>query len=119
MEAFLFTVVFDDSKFDRVQAGTAIFTDSEERGGRIFFGQNQGGPGGGSIGGPSCVRCHGDPNFDNNQHFNIGLDYIGSITDLGRELVTGNANDRVKFKTISSRNIAVTAPYCMMVDSIL
>ncbi len=57
------------------------------------------------------MRCHGGPNFDNRQFFNIGLDNDANISDVGRQAVTGNPNDRGKFKTVSLRNIAVSGPY--------
>jgi cytochrome c peroxidase len=42
---------------------------------------------------------------------NNGLDSDATMNDLGRELVTGNVNDRGKFKVVSLRNIELTAPY--------
>jgi cytochrome c peroxidase len=44
------------------------------------------------------------PGFSNN-----GMD--ASFSDLGRELVTGNPNDRGKFKIPTLRNIELSAPY--------
>lgn len=61
-----------------------------------------------------CIHCHTDPiagrlttdfSFRNN-----GIDDNFSA-DLGRELVTGNVNDRGKFKVPSLRNLSYTAPY--------
>ena len=110
LENFMFSIVSDNSKFDQFQAGNAQLTASEERGRILFFGQ--GGPGAAPPGGGgSCVQCHGGPNFDNDRFSNIGLDSDANISDIGRQAVTGNANDRGKFKTVSLRNIAVSAPY--------
>lgn len=117
MENFMFSIVSSDSKYDRFLAGNATLTASEERGRQLFFGGGPGGggpgggPGGNVGGGANCVRCHGGPNFDNRQFFNIGLDNDANISDVGRQAVTGNPNDRGKFKTVSLRNIAVSGPY--------
>lgn len=113
LENFMFSIVSDNSKYDQFLAGNVQLTPSEERGRRLFFGINNGpGTGGpGNVGSANCVRCHGGPNFDNRRFINIGLDPAGNIADIGREAVTGNPNDRGKFKTVSLRNIAVTPPY--------
>lgn len=116
LENFMFSITSDNSKYDQFLLGNATLTDSEERGRRLFFGGNNGNGGGpgngpGGLGGANCVRCHGGPNFDDRRFFNIGLDSDANITDIGRQEVTGNPNDRGKFKTTSLRNIAVSAPY--------
>ncbi len=114
LENFMFSITSDNSKYDQFLAGNANLTASEERGRQLFFGGGGGpgnGPGGNGLGGANCVRCHGGPNFDDRRFFNIGLDSDANISDIGRQAVTGNPNDRGKFKTTSLRNIAVTAPY--------
>ena len=42
---------------------------------------------------------------------NNGLDADADFTDLGREMVTGLASDRAKFKVPTLRNVELTAPY--------
>ena len=42
---------------------------------------------------------------------NNGLDTDADITDIGREEVTQNQNDKAKFKVTTLRNIELTAPY--------
>src|SRR5690606_26976403 len=42
---------------------------------------------------------------------NNGLDDDASLADAGRQLVTQLPGDRGKFKVMSLRNIALTAPY--------
>ena len=42
---------------------------------------------------------------------NNGLDIDADITDIGREEVTQDPNDRGKFKVTTLRNIEVTPPY--------
>ena len=109
LENFMLTIVSNDSKYDRYLSGSATLSESERR---LFLGVDQGnGPGGGPGNDPRCVSCYGGANFDSPQFFNIGLDTDAEITDLGREYVTGNPNDRGKFKTTSLRNIAVTGSY--------
>ena len=109
LEAFMFTIISDDSKFDRFRRGEATLTASEERGRQLFFGRfNPDNPG---RSGADCASCHGGPNFDDDRYINIGLDAEADITDLGREGVTGNPRDRARFKTPTLRNIEVTAPY--------
>jgi len=111
LENFMLTIVSNDSKYDRYLAGNATLTASEERGRRLFFGMPAQNPGGGNKPSVNCAQCHGGANFDNPQFFNNGLDTDANISDLGREAVTGNPDDRGKFKTVSLRNIAVTGPY--------
>ena len=62
-----------------------------------------------SLNGADCFHCHNGtlmqvPGFSNN-----GVD--ATFSDLGRELVTGNPNDRAKFKIPTLRNIELSAPY--------
>ena len=67
----------------------------------------------------NCGECHsGNLQTDSSFH-SIALPQIGpgkgdgfqGHDDFGRERVTGDINDRYKFRTPSLRNIALTAPY--------
>lgn len=62
-----------------------------------------------SLNGADCFHCHNGPLMQVEKFSNNGLD--ANFTDLGRELVTKNSNDRGKFKVPSLRNIAYSAPY--------
>jgi cytochrome c peroxidase len=108
------------SKFDRVMAGKAAFTDAEQRGWEVFSGQG------------NCTACHpaagttvnADNLFTDFTYDNLGIPkstntlIAGSPDDLG--LGAGD-NTLVpaadlpllagKFKVSSLRNIAMTAPY--------
>jgi cytochrome c peroxidase len=42
---------------------------------------------------------------------NNGLDEAADQSDIGREAVTNDPDDRAKFKVTSLRNIELTAPY--------
>ena len=109
LEQFMMSIISNDSKFDKVRAGTAEYTVSELRGKQLyeteynpFFPENSG---------ADCAHCHGGINFENDLYMNNGLDPEGSILDIGREAVTMNELDRGKFKVPSLRNIAITGPY--------
>jgi cytochrome c peroxidase len=60
-----------------------------------------------------CFHCHAEPlfgSFGTVQFSNNGLDSV-LAPGSGREAVTGNPNDRGKFKIPSLRNIEWTFPY--------
>lgn len=109
MEQFMLSIVSYNSKFDRVLAGLDSFTPSEARG-RVLFGQEYN-PFFPDDSGADCVHCHGGFNFENDKYMNNGLDTDAEFQDAGREEVTGDPEDRAKFKVPSLRNIAVTFPY--------
>ena len=109
LEAFMFSIISDNSKYDQFLAGNATLTESEERGRFLFFEEfNEFFP---DESGAGCAHCHAGSNFENDEYMNNGLDAEGSFTDLGREDVTGDLADRARFKVPSLRNVAVTAPY--------
>ena len=109
LENFMMSIISEDSKYDRYLAGTAQLTPSEERGRVLFFGEyNEFFP---DISGADCAHCHAGNNFENDLYMNNGLDEDAEFIDFGRELATGLAADRAKFKVTSLRNIAVTPPY--------
>ncbi len=109
LEAFMFSMVSDDSKYDRYLEGTATLTDAEERGRQLFFAEyNEFFP---ETSGADCAHCHSGTNFENDQYMNNGLDSDMDFTDLGRYDVTENDADKAKFKVTTLRNIALTAPY--------
>lgn len=109
LEAFMFSIISDDSKYDRYLKGLVELTPSEERGRTLFFGEYN--PFFPDISGADCAHCHSGTNFENDLFMNNGLDTDAEFTDYGREEVTTAAADRAKFKVPSLRNIAVTAPY--------
>ncbi|MBR9919990.1 MAG: cytochrome-c peroxidase [Bacteroidetes bacterium] len=108
MEQFMFTMVSNDSKYDRYLRGEAELTESEERGLDLFFTEFD--PWGSSKGG-ECFHCHAGFNFTNDKFMNNGLDSESEFTDEGLFAVTNNPDDRAKFKVPSLRNIALTPPY--------
>lgn len=109
LEAFMMTIISDDSKYDRFLAGKETLTDSEERGRQLFFGEyNEFFP---DVSGADCAHCHAGNNFENDLYMNNGLDSDAEFDDLGRYEVTGDDMDKARFKVPSLRNVAVTAPY--------
>lgn len=109
LEAFMFSIVSDDSKYDQYKAGKTTLTASEERGQQLFFTEYN--PFFPELSGADCAHCHGGSNFENDQYMNNGLDDQSEILDIGRQKVTGDPLDKGKFKVPSLRNIAVTRPY--------
>jgi len=110
---FEFSLVFADAPIDQFARGQAsALTEEEKRGALLFFGKAR------------CVDCHkvsGPSNemfSDFSQHV-IGVPQIapvaGNVTfdgpsqneDFGLEQITGDPNDRYKFRTSPIRNVAL------------
>ena len=110
------------SKFDAVQAGTASFTDAEQRGFDLFQVNGKG----------KCAECHklekagGSSGvlFTDFSYWNIGVPQnpnnpagttATGFTDTGLaanpNLSTSAAAERGKFKVPTLRNVELTAPY--------
>lgn len=109
MEQFMTTIVSNDSKYDRVQAGIETYTESEQRGHDLFFMEYN--PFFPDQSGADCAHCHSGVNFENDQYMNNGLDTDVEFTDLGLFNVTENDLDKAKFKVTTLRNIELTPPY--------
>lgn len=108
MEAFMFTIVSNHSKFDQFLLGEYVFTETEQRGFDLFFTEFD--PNGSEKGG-ECFHCHAGVNFTNNKYMNNGLDTDDQFEDEGYYATTENPADMARFKVPSLRNIANTAPY--------
>lgn len=100
------TLITPRSRFDRYLEGEANAIDAAEKAGYARF-QRYG-----------CIACHQGVNVGGNmfQKFGVmGADPSprgsGGGANLGRYLVTGNADDKRVFKVPSLRNVALTAPY--------
>jgi cytochrome c peroxidase len=110
---FEFTLTFANAPVDRFARGERnALTEDEKRGALLFFGAAR------------CSSCHsvaGQSNemFSDFQDHVIGVPQIaprvtnntfdgpGANEDFGRENITGNPQDRYKFRTSPLRNIAV------------
>ena len=99
---FLLTFQSFSTRFDAGLANDfADFTESELMGKALFFnGQTR------------CNQCHSGKNLFSTQPFVNGLevDYAGA-GDAGIGALTGDPFDDGRFKTVSLRNIGLTAPY--------
>jgi len=102
---FVNSLISKDSKFDRYMRGEYFLTPNERSGLQLF----QTHPIPGRVRGANCGDCHFQPHFDGNGFKNNGLDSI--YFDFGYQNVTLNPFDIGKFKVVTLRNIAVTAPY--------
>jgi cytochrome c peroxidase len=58
-----------------------------------------------------CTKCHSGFNFTDEKFHNLGLGWDDNKVDLGRYMVTKNAEDIGAFKTTTLREIARSAPY--------
>jgi cytochrome c peroxidase len=58
-----------------------------------------------------CENCHKEPLFTDNSFRNIGLKPDTALKDSGRAAITGMAEDYMKFKVPSLRNVELTYPY--------
>ena len=107
----------DNSPYDQYLAGSTSAMSANAIAGMELFNV------GSSLGGQACADCHSGK-FQTDQSFhNIAMPQIGAgrgsnspgntggHEDFGREQVTGHADDILKFRTPSLRNVALTAPY--------
>jgi cytochrome c peroxidase len=110
---FEFTLVFADAPIDQFARGQLnALTDEQKSGALLFFGKAR------------CIECHkvsGPSNemfSDFTPHVigvpqiapvagNVTFDGPGQNEDFGLEQVTGNPNDRYKFRTTPIRNVAL------------
>lgn len=98
--AFERTVLSGNSRYDRYAAGDKnALADSEIRGLELFEGKAR------------CATCHSGFNFSDEEYHNIGVGWDTGMADLGRYMVTKNADEIGSFKTPTLRDISKTAPY--------
>lgn len=98
----------DDSPFDRYLRGDrhALSQDQKE-GALLFYGKAE------------CGSCHTSIFQTDNDFHAVGMPQLGpgkgdgldGDEDFGREMVTGDPDDRMKFRTMSLRNVALTGPW--------
>ena len=110
---FEFTLVFADAPIDRFARGLKnSLTDEQKQGALLFFGAAQ------------CVQCHQVSGPSNEMFSDFAMHVVavpqiaplfGNVTfdgpdaneDFGLEQVTGNPEDRYKFRTSPIRNVAL------------
>jgi len=102
LSQFLMCFHSSASRYDRgLTNGFADFTESELLGKSVFFNAES-----------RCNQCHMNRTFQSNQAFINGLETNYAETgDAGIGDLTGQAEDDGRFKTVSLRNIGLTAPY--------
>lgn len=92
------TFVSANTKYDRFRRGEEALSPAEQRGYDIFRTE---------VG--DCFHCHDELFFATSTFHNTGLDSIP--VDYGRYEATGDPADIGKFKSMTLRNVEVTAPY--------
>lgn len=97
MSQFQLTLISDNSKYDQVQQGQAVFSEMEEKGLELF--KN------------NCVSCHTEPLFTSGAFANNGLAVDTTLHDQGRKTASTLDEDLYKFKIPSLRNLEYTKPY--------
>jgi len=102
----------DNSPFDQYLHGDkGAMSENAQKGMELFYE--------GDSNGHACVECHSGLYQTDNDFHAIAMPQIGpgrgsgpdGFEDYGREQVTGDPNDILKFRTPSLRNVALTAPY--------
>jgi len=101
LAAFARTIVSSPSRFDFFLRGNyGRLTDEEIEGLHLFRTRAR------------CMNCHHGPLFSDGLFHHTGLSYYGRrFEDLGRFRVTGEADDRGKFRTPSLRDSRHTGPW--------
>lgn len=96
LATFQRTLISRNSPFDRYLAGDKDALSAQaKRGLELFTGE------------AGCVRCHHGPLLSDGKFYRLGVGF----DDKGRAAVTGNRDDRYKFRTPSLRDVAETGPY--------
>ena len=106
----------DNSPFDQFLRGDrGAMSKNARKGMKLFYKGNSSGN--------TCASCHSGLYQSDQQFHAIAMPQIGTgrgsnslgqtggHEDFGREQVTGNASDTLKFRTPILRNVALTAPY--------
>lgn len=100
------TLVSANSRYDKYLNGQYTPTASELNGITLFYGNPDPYP---QVRGASCGQCHAGPKTYSELFHNNGLDSVPK--DKGRESITGQSIDMGRFRVVTLRNIALTAPY--------
>ena len=93
---FMSALISENSPYDQYVKGNKNALNVEELAGLVLFNQN-------------CSQCHKPPLFTNFSFRNNGL--AEGYSDAGRGMISLLAEDSMKFKVPSLRNIAYTLPY--------
>lgn len=94
---FLLTLVSSESKYDSVMRKQQVFTSQEQNGYTLFR--------------THCNSCHAEPLFSDFSFERNGLSPDPKLQDKGRMEITGSADDILRFKVPSLRNLRYSPPY--------
>lgn len=97
LSQFMMTMISATSRYDYFVRGDVSAMTAQEKYGLTIFKQK-------------CASCHAGELFTDQKFRNNGLT-PNRINDQGRYAITLNADDRLKFKVPSLRNVGLTAPY--------
>ena len=97
LSQFMLTFVSANAKYDKVQRGEIEFTEQEQKGYALFQ--------------KSCESCHREPLFTTHEFANNGLPIDTVLNDFGRMKMTKRAEDSLKFKIPTLRNVEFSYPY--------
>lgn len=92
---FMLMIISDQSHYDKVMRGNAVFTTEQQAGYDLFL--------------QKCATCHTEPLFTDFSFRNNGLESVSN--DDGRFLISQNESDRGRFKVPTLRNVLLTYPY--------
>lgn len=97
LSQFMGMMVSANSRFDKMKRGELAFTAAEQRGYQVFQ--------------QKCASCHREPLFTDQTYRNVGMPMDPDLKDIGRMRITKRAEDSLKFKVPTLRNIMETGPY--------
>ncbi|OQP40706.1 cytochrome-c peroxidase [Niastella yeongjuensis] len=100
------TLISCNSRYDQYLQEKYQPTPSELNGMTLFFANPNPEK---QVRGAACGHCHGGPKTFNELFHNNGLDSMPG--DAGREGITKQPTDKGRFRVVTLRNIALTAPY--------
>jgi cytochrome c peroxidase len=100
------TLISCNSNYDKYLQGKYQPTAGEQHGMALFFTKPNPQR---NIRGAGCDHCHGGPKTFIELFHNNGLDSLPH--DAGREDITKQPGDKGRFRVVTLRNIAITAPY--------
>ncbi len=98
LSQFMLMMISANTKYDKIERNEgSVFTQEEAAGFALFNSK--------------CASCHQGTLFTDQSYRNNGLPVDPQYNDIGRNRVTGLAEDLYKFKVPSLRNIELTFPY--------
>jgi cytochrome c peroxidase len=94
---FQLTLVSANSKYDRMRQKKEVYNEQEEKGYMLYK--------------KNCSSCHVEPLFSSFGFANNGLSIDTTLNDFGKGAINKLAQDSLKFKIPSLRNLSYTYPY--------